>query len=479
MFIPLDRKPSWNNPPLVTLLLILLNALVYYGFQFHDDNQERIAMDYYFSSSLPDLEIQRYQQHLYNDSSLLSKENRTRLFWQMQTDGEYLQLLKNDQVIKPGEEIYASWKKQRQEFDRLLNQVFSYRFSLKTSEPTVTTVFSHMFLHADSGHLIGNMLFLFLFGFVLEIILGRALYISTYLLAGILSALFDIAINPGSAMWGLGASGAISGLAGMYTVIFGMRKIRFFYTLLFYFDYIKAPALIMLPAWLGYEMYQVYMYPDSGINNLAHIGGLLGGALIAFILKRYTNFINIDYLDEEDKKAYFNEQLSIAMAKVGNLDFNAAKQILKELDENYPDNLDVHTQLFNIYKHSPDDDAFHHYTNKILSLNNISLLPEKLLFDTYQEYINKAQRTMLKAEQLISLAIRFAKGGHLEEAEKIVSYLTERKPGYNKNAEGLIALLNQFKKLNQQEKFQRYFALLEKYYPGSKEFQIAQQLANH
>lgn len=479
MFIPLDRKPSWQNPPLLTLLLILLNVLVYYVFQFNDDNQERIAMDYYFSSNLPELEIPRYQKFLYNSSSPLSDDNKLQFFWEMQTDGEYLKLLNNDQIIQPGETVYGDWKKQRQEFNELLNDIFSYRFSLKTSEPTVTTIFSHMFLHADTGHLVGNMLFLFLFGFVLEIILGRTMFISMYLLAGVLSALFDIALNPGSAMWGLGASGAISGLAGMYTVVFGMRKIRFFYTLLFYFDYVKAPAIIMLPAWLGYEIYQQYMYPDSGINNLAHIGGLIGGAVIAFVLKRYTKLINIDYLDEEDKKTYFNEQLAIAMAKVGSLDFSAARQILKELDDSYPDNLDVQTQLFHIYKHTPDDQAFHHYTNKILSLKNISQLPVKQLYQTYQDYVNKATRTLLKADQLLSLAIRFAKGGYTEEAEKIISYLTERKPDYVKNAEGLMALLHQFKKTNQQEKFQHYFSLLEKYYPGSKEFQIAQQLASH
>lgn len=479
MFIPLDRKPSWHNPPLLTLLLIALNVLVYYGFQFHDDNQERIAMDYYFSSSLPEMEINRYQQHLYGDSFSLSKPEKMDLFWKMQVDGEFLNLLKNDQIIKPGEEAYASWKQQRQQFDKLLNQVFSYRFSLKTSEPTATTIFSHMFLHADSAHLLGNMLFLFLFGFVLEIVLGRTLYVSTYLLAGVLSALFDIALNPGSAMWGLGASGAISGLAGMYTVIFGMRKIRFFYTLLFYFDYVKAPALIMLPAWLAYEFYQQYMYPDSGINNIAHIGGLLGGALIAFVLKRYTSLVNTDYLDEEERKAYFDEQLSIAMAKVGDLDFSAAKQILIELDENYPDNLEVQTLLFNIYKHNPDDEAFHHYSNKILSLNNISLLPVKQLYDTYHDYVTKSSQTRLKADQLLSLAIRFAKGAYMEEAENIMSYLTRRKPDYSKNAEGLMALLNQFKKSDQPDKFEHYFAILEKTYPGSKELQIAQQLANN
>lgn len=479
MLIPLDRKPSWQNPPVVTIVLILLNVLVYFGFQLQDDHQERLALDYYFSSSLPQLEIPRYQQHLYNASSSLSDEEKLYLFWQMQTDGNFLKLLRNDKIITPREEIYPGWKQQRQKFELLLAQVFSYRFSLKNSEPTLVTIFSHMFLHADSSHLLGNMLFLFLFGFVLEIILGRALYTSSYLLAGVLSALFDIALNPGNAMWGLGASGAISGLAGMYTVAFGMRKIRFFYTLIFYFDYIKAPALVMLPVWLGYEMYQQYMYPDSGINNLAHIGGLLAGALIMFLLKRYSNLVNIEYLDEEEKKNHFREQYAIAMTKIGNLDFTAARQILRELDNDYPGNLDVHTQLFNIYKQNPDDEEFHFYANKILSVINISQLPEKQLFDIYEQYVTRSVRTRLKANQLLALAVRFANGTHVEEAENIVDYLTQRKPENVKNAEGLIALLIQFKKSNQPEKFQHYYSILEQSYPGSKEYQVAQQMLAH
>lgn len=478
MLIPLDRKPEWNNPPLITLVLIVLNMLVYFGFQFDDERQEQLAVEYYFNSDLVDLELPRYQQYLYQGTSSLSKEEQIQLFWDMQADGTFLIQLRNNKIIGPDEEIFPRWKTQREHFDQLLNNIFSYRYSLKTAEPSLVTIFTHMFLHADISHLIGNMLFLFLFGFVVEITLGRSLYISAYLLSGVLSAVFDIAINPDSSLWGLGASGAISGLAGMYTVLFGLRKIRFFYTLLFYFDYIKAPAIILLPVWLGYEVYQKFIYPDSQINNLAHIGGLLAGALIAFIAKKYSNKVNIEYLDKEEKSSLFKQKYALAIDKVANLDFIGAKQIFRELDKTYPGNIDVHIQLFNILKHHPDDNDLHHYVNQILSLTNIQRLPEKQLHDIYKEYINKSPRTMLTSEQLLSLAIRFANGSNIEDAERIIIFLTKRKPEYQRNAEGLMALINQFKKLNKEKKSKQYLSILEECYPGSKEFQLAQQFIN-
>lgn len=477
MLIPLDRKPEWHNPPLVTLALILLNVLVYFGFQYSDDKQEQVAIDYYFNSDLTQLELPRYQQYLYHGTNPISKQEQNELFWNMQADGVFLRQLRNDKIIKPADNIYSRWKVQRERFDQLMNNVFSYRYSLKTAEPSLLTIFTHMFLHADASHLVGNMLFLFLFGFVVELTIGRYLYLGAYLLTGVLSALLDISLNPGSGMWGLGASGAISGLAGMYTVLFGLRKIRFFYTLLFYFDYIKAPALIMLPVWLGYEFYQQVMYPESQINNLAHIGGLVAGAIIAFLIKKYSNYVNTEYLDIEEKSDLFNEQYSQAINKIASLDFTAAKIILKELDRLYPDNIDVQTQLFNIVKHHPDDEL-HHYANQILSLKNIQRLSEIQLFNTYQEYIKKSPRTLLKAEQLLNLAIRFANASHIDEAEKIIVFLVKRKPEYKRNAEGLMILINQFKKANETKKTMQYYSILEKCYPGSKEFQLAQQFIN-
>jgi len=264
----------------------------------------------------------------------------------------------------------------------------------------------------------------------------------------------------------------------MYTVLFGMRKIRFFYTLLFYFDYIKAPALIMLPVWLSYELYQQFMYPESNINNLAHIGGLLAGAGIAFIAKKYSHSVNVDYIDKQDQTNEFNQQYERAINNVASLDFIAAKKIFKELNESHPENIEVQIQLFNISKNNPDAEDFHYYTQQILSLKNIQRLPEKQLFNIYHEYISRASHTQLNAEQLSRLAIRFAMGSHIEEAEKIILFMIERKPDYRLNAEGLISLISQFKKLNNQQKLTLYFSILEKLYPQSKELQQAKLFIN-
>ena len=75
---------------------------------------------------------------------------------------------------------------------------------------------------------------------------------------------------------GLGASGAVSALMGMYAVLYRMRRIRFFYQFLVYFNYVTAPALLLLPAWIANELLQHWL-GGRGIAYMAHLGGLLTG----------------------------------------------------------------------------------------------------------------------------------------------------------------------------------------------------------
>lgn len=110
----------------------------------------------------------------------------------------------------------------------------------------------------------------------------------------------------------------------MYTVLFGLRKIRFFYFAFVYFDTVKAPALIILPLWLGYELYNYYFIP-SNINNLAHAGGLLSGAIIALLAKKYYKKINLDYMDENKNNEEFDKLFATAMSYLSNLETDKAK----------------------------------------------------------------------------------------------------------------------------------------------------------
>ena len=101
--------------------------------------------------------------------------------------------------------------------------------------------------------------------YTVEQTLGTKRYLALYLLAGACGDLGDLLSRWNSPIIGLGASGAISGLMASYAVLYGRQRIRFFYQFLFYFDYVKAPAIILLPVWIGHEFLQQAINSEGGI----------------------------------------------------------------------------------------------------------------------------------------------------------------------------------------------------------------------
>jgi membrane associated rhomboid family serine protease len=487
MFLPLDRKPDWHHPPVVTLLLVLVNLVCFFVLQINDDQYRHDAVNYYFSSDLPETELSAYRRYLENPANptafpdsigyLDTSDTSTQgyLLSMLIVDGPFLQQLTTGKIIKLGDPEYSEWQSQRARFETLLNRSVEFRFSQINIHPSLLTLFSAMFIHADVVHLLGNMVFLFLFGFVVEMALGRTLYLFAYLFSGLMSGLFYLALEPNSAFLAMGASGAISGLAGMYTVLFGLRKIRFFYTLLFYFDYIRAPAIILLPIWLGYELFNQF-FTDDNINNLSHIGGLLSGALIAWLAKKYLPSINMEYLDAEEKAQNFKLNYQQGVEALAAMEIDEARRIFMTLADEQPDNVDIMLQLYNVAKLSPQSEAVHSAANKILNLPGSDKATVKILHNIFIDYVELVQPNVrLRPEQMMSLALRFAANNYLEDAEKIVLHLTTRATEYERNAEGLMALATHYKRINNTQKADKYLSLLLQCYPDSHEAQHARQ----
>ena len=487
MFLPLDRKPDWRHPPLITLLLILANLMVFFVWQINDNQYEHEARNYYFSSDLPEIELSAYQQYLQNPANPTAfsgalksidasqTELQHQLLSMLVVDGPFLQRLEAGQIITPDNAEFDDWQLQRSEFAQLLQRSVKYRFSQINIHPSLLTLLSAMFIHADLGHLLGNMVFLFLFGFVVEMLLGRSLYLLAYLLCGMMSGLFYLILEPQSAFLNMGASGAISGLAGIYTVLFGLRKIRFFYTLLFYFDYIRAPAIILLPAWLGYELFN-QLFSKDDVNNLAHIGGLLSGALIAWLVKNYLNSINTNYLDAEEKKRAYKIKYQQGLQALAAMNANKARHLFSELAEEYPNNRDVMIQLYNVAKLNPENKILHARANAILNLAGSDQTTVKILHDIFIDYVKLMQPNVrLKPDQMMSLALRFAAHNYLEDAEKIILHLTTRATEYGRNPEGLMALATHYRRTNNHPKADKFLSLLIQCYPDSLEAHHARQ----
>src|SRR6266567_2351059 len=120
-----------------------------------------------------------------------------------------------------------------------------HRYSVVPAELDPKTLISSMFLHGGWGHLLGNMLYLWIFGDNVEDRFGRIAFVLFYLAAGVAGALAQIVVDPTSSVPTLGASGAISGVLGAYIVMFPRKRVRI---LLFFFIF-DVPAVLVIGLW--------------------------------------------------------------------------------------------------------------------------------------------------------------------------------------------------------------------------------------
>ena len=138
-----------------------------------------------------------------------------------------------------------------------------------------------MFLHADILHVGFNMLFLWVFGNNIEDTIGRFRYVLFYLLAGLVAAGAHILVAPDSTVPVIGASGAIAGVMGAYLVWFPRAKVNtLFIFVLIFFQKIEARWLLLF--WFAS---QFFLNRNSDVAWVAHVGGFLFGALVAFLLR--------------------------------------------------------------------------------------------------------------------------------------------------------------------------------------------------
>lgn len=147
-----------------------------------------------------------------------------------------------------------------------------------TPLPVYFNFLSSMFMHGDIMHILGNMLFLWVFGDNLENMLGHIRYAAFYLVCGFLAAAAQIVMDTDSVIPMLGASGAISGVLGAYLLLFPTRRVR---ALIFNF-LTEVPAFVALGLWIGFQILQGWFASadTGGVAYAAHIGGFIAGLVL-------------------------------------------------------------------------------------------------------------------------------------------------------------------------------------------------------
>ena len=142
-----------------------------------------------------------------------------------------------------------------------------------------------MFLHGGWLHLLGNMLFLWVFGGSVEEEFGHLQYLFFYLVCGVGAAIVHTIFNWGSRIPTVGASGAISGVMGAFVVLFPRARVTTLIPALFLFFTVQIPAVLMMGYWFFIQVFSgvasLGISSQGGVAWWAHVGGFLLGAILA------------------------------------------------------------------------------------------------------------------------------------------------------------------------------------------------------
>ena len=149
------------------------------------------------------------------------------------------------------------------------------------------TLFTAMFMHAGWLHLLGNMLYLWIFGDNVEDRFGHAKFVIFYLVCGVAATFAQLAFSADSAVPNLGASGAVAGVLGAYLLLYPRGRVH----VMMGRGVVPAPALVVIGLWFVLQLFSgigsVSSAADDqgGVAYMAHIGGFVMGFLLTFVLR--------------------------------------------------------------------------------------------------------------------------------------------------------------------------------------------------
>jgi len=275
------------------------------------------------------------------------------------------------------------------QYEKLSTASLAEQYAFVPAHPRPIDYLTANFLHGGWLHLIGNMWFLWLAGFVLEDAWGRPLYALIYLIAGAAALQFHAWLNPGSIVPTLGASGAVAALMGAFLVSFPKMKIKMMWIIFFRRYYFNAPAYALLPVWLLMEiLYGTVFGHLSSTAHWAHVGGFLFGAAAALAL-RYSGLEHKMNQAIENEVSWQNDaEIVEASELLDNGQLDRALPILKEYLVKKPDSVDACALLREVHWRKTDIPLYLAYTERLCKLH-LAARQSKAAWQDYEEFLQQ------------------------------------------------------------------------------------------
>jgi membrane associated rhomboid family serine protease len=393
MLIPLRHENMEGRRwPVVTFALIALNVLAFLGTHWTIEAQEperaEVRMHILVLAAMhPELNMPDDVEKFVNEvkkqapeaawQQLSSRKRRAEDAW----DGQIRE-------VEDPQELQSEMDTLAQKFTEVQNKSILENYAFVPAHPKPISYLTSMFLHIGWLHLIGNMWFLWLAGFILEDRWGRVIYPIFYLFAGIVASLVHTIANPHSLGAALGASGAVAALMGGFLVRFPEMKIEMLWYLFFFRVRFKAPAYSLLPLWLLMEIFYGSIFGQaSGVAHWAHVGGFLFGALAGLVISRTSLEHEANAVIEN--KIGWSADPAVVQGKecMEKGKFDEGIAILKKHLAAKPDAIDAQSVLSQLYWRKSDIPAHLEAAIKLCQLHLKAHDTEAALLD-FQEYTN-------------------------------------------------------------------------------------------
>ena len=161
-----------------------------------------------------------------------------------------------------------------------------------------TTMFTSMFLHGGWMHLIGNVLYLWVFGNNIEAAMGHVRFALFYLICGVVAVLAQSLPDTASQVPMIGASGAISGVLGAYMLLYPQARVLVLIPVFFFIYTVRVPALVVLGVWFLMQLFSSLMSSgqEGGVAFGAHIGGFIAGLLLVPLFRQAGTPLHIPFV---------------------------------------------------------------------------------------------------------------------------------------------------------------------------------------
>jgi len=480
LILPLHKPLNLQTMPWITLALIVINCWVYFSLQVPAERKTQLAIEFYVSANLGAHEIPAFiaqtevaeRRRQYEQVSLMDEPWRsTLLVPELQADANFQHSIRIGKIKPVAGTDVSRYQQLRQQFELLWQRAnFTERYAHHTGTFNPLTMLTATFLHGDFEHLLGNMVMLLIVGLLVEGALSWRWYLLVYLGAGFAASFASELWRYGTPITALGASGAIAGLMGALPVLWGLRRVRVFYWLGFYFDYLKVPALVLLPIWLGKEIFSL-LTSQEHIGFDAHAGGMIAGAVACWGLRKFDK-VNEAFFEEAPtspappqtttataqlshtktgvtlgnpaEQAQRALKLRDGLKALGELDFARAHTLLSSVAFYAPGRLDILIPAYRAARFGPGGAAAETAARRVLLAPDVAPSEFHTLHEIWLDIAKAGLSMQLANSEQLLLAERWLQAGYLQSAEPMLLALA--KLSHEKRFDGALLkpVLSQF-----------------------------------